>query len=103
VDIVGRVGNIELDQVEETPFGDIMNITLTYTDQLTGEAIEGATVVFDCVEVPSLVEGVDYWIQMGTGVDSGKYRILVSSTWTCSSNSDIGFKRFAITIGCSIL
>ncbi|MHA2056225.1 MAG: hypothetical protein ACW979_01215 [Candidatus Thorarchaeota archaeon] len=99
VDIVGRVGNIELDQVEETPFGDIMNITLTYTDQLTGEAIEGATVVFDCVEVPSLVEGVDYWIQMGTGVDSGKYRILVST----SSLGSLGIFSFEIEVQWSAL
>jgi hypothetical protein len=80
VSTVGRVGSIELGQVEETPFGDLMNISLIYTDQRTGRAIEGATIVLDCIEIPGLVEGVDYWVQMLTGIDSGTYRILVSTT-----------------------
>ncbi len=99
VDIVGRVGNIEIDQVEETPFGDLMNITLTYTDQLSGSTIEGATIVFDCIEVPGLVEGVDFWVQMGTGVDSGKYTIRVST----SSLGGVGIFSFDIEVHWSAL
>ncbi len=94
IDIVGRVGNIEVSQVEETPFGDLMNISLTYTDQLTGEVIEGATIVLDCIEVPGLVKGVDYWVQVGTGIDSGKYRILVST----ASLGSLGVFNFEIEI-----
>jgi hypothetical protein len=94
VNTIGRVGNVELSQIEETPFGDIMNISLIYTDQRTGEGIEGATIVFDCIEVPGLVEGVHYWVQMGTGIDSGKYRILVST----SSLGSLGVFTFEIEV-----
>ena len=99
VDIVGRVGNVEVDQIEETPFGDLMNITLVYSDQMTGDAIEGATIVFDCIEVPGLIEGVDYWIQMGTGADSGMYTIRVST----SSLGSIGIFSFDIEVQWSAL
>ncbi|MGD9397286.1 MAG: DUF2341 domain-containing protein, partial [Candidatus Thorarchaeota archaeon] len=94
IDTIGRVGNVELGQVEATPFGDIMNISLTYTDQRTGEGIEGATIVLDCTEVPGLTEGVDYWVQMGTGIDSGKYRITVST----SSLGNLGYFTFEIEV-----
>ncbi|OLS31169.1 MAG: hypothetical protein ThorAB25_04900 [Candidatus Thorarchaeota archaeon AB_25] len=99
VTTIGRVGNIELSQIEETPFGDIMNISLIYTDQRTGEGIEGATIVFDCTEVPGLVEGVDYWVQIGTGVDSGKYRVLIST----SSLGSLGVFTFDIEVQWSVL
>ncbi|MFW9805739.1 MAG: DUF2341 domain-containing protein, partial [Candidatus Thorarchaeota archaeon] len=94
IDTVGRVGNIELSPVEETPFGDIMNISLIYTDQRTGVAIEGATIAFDCIEAPGLIEGVDFWIQIGTGIDSGQYRILVNT----SSLGILGWFTFQIEI-----
>ncbi|MFW9787425.1 MAG: hypothetical protein ACFFE1_07105, partial [Candidatus Thorarchaeota archaeon] len=99
VDIVGRLGNIELGQIEETPFGDLMNVTLMYTDQSTGDPIEGAIIVFDCFEAPGLIEGVDYWVQMGTGVDSGKYTIRVST----SSLGSLGTFSFDIEVQWSVL
>ncbi|MFW9974496.1 MAG: hypothetical protein ACFFDQ_04490 [Candidatus Thorarchaeota archaeon] len=94
VSTTGRIGTIELSQVEETPFGDTMNISLLYTDQRTGLPVEGATIVLDCIEVPGLTEGVDYWVQMGTGVDSGKYRILVST----ASLGSLGIFTFDIEV-----
>ncbi|MFW9842232.1 MAG: hypothetical protein ACFFES_15145 [Candidatus Thorarchaeota archaeon] len=94
VDTVGRVGNVELSPIEETPFGDNMIINLTYTDQRTGYPIEGANIILQCLEVPGLVEGVHYWIQMGTGIDSGKYGILISTTLL----GDLGFFTFVIEL-----
>ena len=92
VNTVGRGGIVELSQIEETPIGDLMTINLIYSDLRTGNGIEGATIVLDCFEVPGLVEGVDYWVQMGTGIDSGKYGILVNT----SSLEGIGFFTFSI-------
>ena len=94
VSTVGRIGTVELSQVEETPFGDIMNISLLYTDQRTGRPIEGATIALDCFEVPGLTEGVDYWVQIGTGVDTGIYRILVST----ASLGSLGVYTFEIQV-----
>ncbi|MFW9964718.1 MAG: hypothetical protein ACFFCX_14215, partial [Candidatus Sifarchaeia archaeon] len=99
VNTVGRVGNVELSPIEQTPFGDLMNISLIFTDQRTGMGIQDATVVLDCVEVPGLVEGVDYWVQMGTGIDSGKYRILVSTL----SLGSLGVFTFEIEVQWSAL
>ncbi|MHA2359147.1 MAG: hypothetical protein ACXAB5_02655, partial [Candidatus Thorarchaeota archaeon] len=94
VDIVGRVGNIEQNPIEETPFGDLMIINLTYTDQRTGQSIEGATIIIDCIEVPGLVQGLDFWVQVGTGIDSGKYGILIST----SSLGNTGIFTFEIEL-----
>ncbi|MHA2426224.1 MAG: hypothetical protein ACXAEF_15655, partial [Candidatus Thorarchaeota archaeon] len=94
VDTVGRVGNVELSPVERTPFGDNIILNLTYTDQRTGQPIEGANIVLYCNEVPGLVKGVDYWVQMGTGVDSGKYGIIIST----SSLGDVGIFTFEIEL-----
>ncbi|MFW9964862.1 MAG: DUF2341 domain-containing protein, partial [Candidatus Sifarchaeia archaeon] len=99
INTVGRTGNVELSQIEDTPFGDIMNISLIFTDQRTGIGIEGATIVIDCTEMPGLVEGVDYWVQMGTGIDSGQYRILVST----SSLGGLGTFTFEIEVQWSAL
>jgi hypothetical protein len=99
VNTIGRAGNIELSQIEETPIGDLMNINLTYTDLRTGNGIEGATIVLNCVEVPGLAEGVDYWVQMGTGIDSGKYGVLVST----SSLGGLGMFTFSIEVQWSAL
>jgi hypothetical protein len=99
VDTVGRIGNVELSQIEDTPFGDLMNISLVYTDQRTGYGIEGATIAFDCLEVPGLVEGVDYWVQTGTGIDSGKYSIRVDT----NSLGGLGVFTFEIEVQWSAL
>jgi hypothetical protein len=94
VNTVGRSANVELSQIEETPIGDLMSINLTYTDARTQNGIEGATIVLSCVEEPGLVEGVDYWVQMGTGIDSGKYEVLVST----SSLGNLGVFTFSIEV-----
>ena len=99
VNTIGRVGNVDFNQIEQTPYGDLMNISLTYTDQRTGAGIEGATIILDCIEVPGLVEGVDYWVQIGTGVDSGKYKIIVST----SSLGSLGVFTFEIEVQWSAL
>ncbi|MDH4213059.1 MAG: DUF2341 domain-containing protein [Candidatus Thorarchaeota archaeon] len=80
VTTIGRVGNVDLQQINDTAFGDIMNLTLIYTDQKSGVPIEGASILLDCIESPGLVEGNDYWIQVGSGFESGTYRILVNTS-----------------------
>ncbi|MHA2026961.1 MAG: hypothetical protein ACW98U_13760 [Candidatus Thorarchaeota archaeon] len=94
VDTVGRVGNVEMSPIEETPFGDIMIINLTYTDQRTGQPIEGANIILQCLEVPGLVEGLDYFVQMGTGINSGKYGVLIDT----SSLGNLGIFTFEIEL-----
>jgi hypothetical protein len=94
VNTVGRSANVELSQIQETPIGDLMSINLIYTDARTQNGIEGATIVLSCVEEPGLVEGVDYWVQMGTGIDSGKYEVLVST----SSLGNLGVFTFSIEV-----
>jgi hypothetical protein len=80
VTTISRVGNVDLQQINDTAFGDIMNLTLIYTDQRSGIPIEGAIILLDCIESPGLVEGNDYWIIVGSGIESGTYRILVDTS-----------------------
>jgi len=80
VTTIGRIGNVDLQQTNDTAFGDIMNITLIYTDQRSGTPIEGASILLDCIESPGLVEGNDYWIIIGSGIESGMYRIRVNTS-----------------------
>ncbi|MFX1483896.1 MAG: hypothetical protein ACFFCP_12010 [Promethearchaeota archaeon] len=99
VDTVGRVGSIEMGSIEDTPFGDFMIINLTYTDQRTGYPIEGATIVLNCIEVPGLADGADYWVVVGSGIDSGKYGILIST----SSLVTLGVFTFELEVQWSAL
>jgi hypothetical protein len=94
VTTIGRAGNVDQQQIEDTPFGDIMNITLLYTDQKLGTAIEGAIIALDCVEYPGLIQGSDYWVIPGTGAEAGKYRILMNT----SSLGSFGRFTFRIDI-----
>ncbi|MFX1331043.1 MAG: hypothetical protein ACFE9W_05785 [Promethearchaeota archaeon] len=80
VTTTSRSGTVELDQVLDTPLGDNVVLGLTFSDQTKGIGITGASIVFSCVEVPGLVEGVDYWITAGVGPDAGRYTVDVSST-----------------------
>jgi len=94
VTTIGRVGNVDLQQINDTAFGDIMNLTLVYTDQRLGIPIEGASIVLDCIESPGLVEGNDYWIAVGSGIESGTYRILVNT----SSLGSLALFTFVINV-----
>ena len=76
---VGRTGNAEVQQIDDTAFGDLMNLTVIYTDQKLDTPIEGAAITIDCIESPGMVEGIDYWIIMGTGPEAGTYRIQVNT------------------------
>jgi hypothetical protein len=74
-----------------------MNLTLIYTDQRLGTPIEGASIVIDCIEAPGLVQGSDYWIVAGTGIESGTYTIRVDT----SSLGNLGIFTFDIDINWS--
>ncbi|MFX1416072.1 MAG: hypothetical protein ACFFC0_04630 [Promethearchaeota archaeon] len=77
---VERIGNVAMEQVTDTPVGDNMTLKFTFTDQAKGGGIEGASVILDCIENPSLVEDTDYWVLAGTGIDSGTYTVLVDTS-----------------------
>jgi hypothetical protein len=89
-----RIGTADVQQIVDTAFGDMMNLSIMYSDLGLGTPIEGATVVLDCIEAPGLVEGVDYWIQAGTGAESGIYRALIST----ASLGSLGTFHFEIQI-----
>jgi hypothetical protein len=92
VNIISRSGTVELDQVMDTPLGDNVVLGLTFSDQVKGNGIAGATIVFSCVEVPGLVEGIDYWIT--TGPEAGRYTVDVSS----SSLGSLGLYNFILEV-----
>jgi hypothetical protein len=94
VHTISRSGRVELDQVAETPLGDNIALGLTFTDQAKGTGITGASILLSCIEVPGLVEGVDFWITSGAGPEAGRYTIDVSST----SLGTIGSFNFIIEV-----
>ncbi len=75
VTTVKRTVLVSVGQILDTPLGDLMNISFTYSDQETGNGIEGAIVLFSCAEVSDLVENTDYWVTNGTGAEAGQYLI----------------------------
>ncbi|MFX1271105.1 MAG: hypothetical protein ACFFAX_05410 [Promethearchaeota archaeon] len=91
VTTVSRTGSVELDQVVDTPLGDDIVLGLSFFDQAKGTGIAGASIVFSCVEVPGLIEGVDYWITPGAG---GRYEIDVSS----ASLGSLGLYNFILEV-----
>jgi len=74
-----RIGSVSIGQVQDTPMGDLMNLTFSYADQATGRGIKDAIILFDCIEVPGLIQGSDYWVTRGAGVDAGNYTISVDT------------------------
>ncbi|MFW9768512.1 MAG: hypothetical protein ACFFEM_06795, partial [Candidatus Thorarchaeota archaeon] len=67
VTITGRSILVETDQVDRTPKGDIVNISLSLTDLDNGNPIVGAIIQFSC-QGHSLLEGIDYTRTEGAGV-----------------------------------
>jgi hypothetical protein len=94
VNTISRTGRVELEQVVETPLGDNIVLGLTFSDQAKSTGITGATVLLSCVEVPGLVEGIDFWITPGVGPEAGEYTIDVSS----SSLGTLGLFSFIIEV-----
>jgi hypothetical protein len=92
VNTVARTGRVELDQVVDTPLGDNIVLGLTFSDQAKGYGIAGASITISCVEVPGLVEGVDYWITAGP--TTGRYVVDVSS----SSLGNLGLYNFILQV-----
>jgi len=77
---VERIGNVAMEQVTDTPLGNNMTLEFTFTDQSKGSGIEGASVILDCIENPGLIEGTDYWVLVGTGIDAGNYTVLLDTS-----------------------
>ncbi|MGY5862977.1 MAG: hypothetical protein RTV41_00090 [Candidatus Thorarchaeota archaeon] len=67
VTITGRSILVESDQIDRTPKGDIVNISISLTDIDNGNPISGAIIQFSC-QFHGLVEGVDYTRTEGAGV-----------------------------------
>jgi hypothetical protein len=80
VTTVERIGNVAMEQVTDTPVGNNMTLEFTFTDQDKGSGIEGALVFLDCIENPGLIEGTDYWLLAGTGIDAGNYALLIDTS-----------------------
>ncbi|MHA2382341.1 MAG: hypothetical protein ACXACT_07170 [Candidatus Thorarchaeota archaeon] len=74
VTITGRSILVETEQIERTPKGDIVNITIILTDIDNDNPITGAIIQFSC-QFHSLIEGPDYTRSEGGGV----YTFLVNS------------------------
>ncbi len=67
VTITGRSILVETEQIERTPKGDILNITVNLSDLENGNPIAGAIIQFSCRDNP-LTEGDDYIYTPGLGV-----------------------------------
>jgi hypothetical protein len=80
VTTVTRVGIVEFEQIDDTPFGNNITLDLTYYDQKRGSGIEGASILVSCLEYAGLVKNVDYWVTEGTGPAAGTYIIEVDSS-----------------------
>ena len=67
VTITGRSLLFETDQIDRTPKGDTLTITVTLTDLDSGVPVEGAIILFSC-QTETLVEGVNYDRTEGSGI-----------------------------------
>ncbi len=67
ITITGRSILVETDQIERTPKGDVLDITINLSDLDTGNPIEGAIILFSC-QGHFLQEGIDYTTSEGLGI-----------------------------------
>lgn len=93
VTTIGRSMSFTLGQIPSTPKGDILTITFFVEDGAKDIPVEGAIILFDCVE-QSLVEGSSYNITEGTGSLAGYYNITVNT----AVFSNVGDYTFDITV-----
>jgi len=77
VTVTTRTLSFALDPLEETRYGDLLNITFTLTDMSTGALVDGAEITF-ASQTLSLIDGVHYNI-IHVGGGSGDYIIRVDS------------------------
>ncbi|MGY5880182.1 MAG: hypothetical protein RTV31_08025 [Candidatus Thorarchaeota archaeon] len=77
VSVTTRTLSFALDPLEETRYGDLLNITFTLTDMSTGALVDDAEITF-ASQTLTLTEGDDYNIT-GVGGGSGDYIIRVDS------------------------
>ena len=87
-----RVGSVTWIPIDNTPMGDLMNLTFYYRDLDTGTGIANAIIQFDCVEKPGLQVGVDYSLVKGTGADTGRYIVRVNT------NRLLGIRTYTFTL-----
>ena len=68
VTVTTRTLSFALDPLDETRYGDLLNITFTLTDMSTGSTVDGADISF-ASQTLTLVEGVNFTIEYpGSGV-----------------------------------
>jgi len=92
VTTTNRVGTLTWNPIDNTPLGDLMNLTFYYKDSDTGAGIANAIVQFDCVQKPGLQVGVDYTIEKGTGASTGTYIVRVDTERL------LGIRTYAFTL-----
>lgn len=87
-----RVGALTWNPIDNTPMGDLLNLTFYYKDLDTGVGIANAIVQFDCVQKPGLQVGTDYTLVKGTGVNTGTYTIRLNT------NRLLGIRSYTFTL-----
>ncbi|MHA1770420.1 MAG: hypothetical protein ACTSYL_08605 [Candidatus Thorarchaeota archaeon] len=71
-----RVTQLGYDIPDPTPYEENVSFVVTYTDDTTGSAIAGATVVVSCSNSSSTLDGTNYWVSY---IGNGQYRIEIDS------------------------
>ncbi|MHA1970593.1 MAG: hypothetical protein ACTSXE_01955, partial [Candidatus Thorarchaeota archaeon] len=68
VTVTTRTLSFALEPLDETRYGDLLNITFTLTDMSTGATVDGADITF-ASQILSLIEGVNFTIEYpGSGI-----------------------------------
>jgi hypothetical protein len=87
----GRSIFVEPQQIETTPFKDIMTVSFILTDEDSGAPISNAIVQFSC-QTQDITGG--FWITEGAGADAGYYNITIDTAFLLS----IGDYQFDLLI-----
>jgi len=77
ITVVGRSTQLGYEFPEDTPYLELVNISVSYSDDTTGAGISNALVVISCdTSAEVLVKDVNYWVQDN---GNGWYLISISS------------------------
>ncbi|MHA2014509.1 MAG: hypothetical protein ACTSUH_02010, partial [Candidatus Thorarchaeota archaeon] len=72
-----RSTQLGYDSPDPTPYQENMSLIVTYSDDTTGNPIDGATVSVSCANSSVTIGAGDYWV---TGLGNGQYLIEIDST-----------------------
>ncbi len=85
---------ITLGQIETTPYGDNMTIEFTVEDSNRLSGVGDLIILFECTNL-TLIEGFNFWITEGTGVNEGLYTINVD---TGQFLGDVGNYQYTLRV-----